>query len=118
MIETPRFQHTADMGEISGFGGSYEAGCQAMLDAGVRWLKEHADKAAKVQVLVNPHIYGIIKEGTPETEELSKIIVKASDNDCTGAMHHAVMARLSYIASHSWEKYCGVLVSTLQKRQQ
>jgi len=31
---------TSDMGEISGFGGSYEAGCRAMLDAGIAFAAE------------------------------------------------------------------------------
>ena len=35
------YQHTADMGEISGFGGTFEDYCQRMLEAGVRWLNEH-----------------------------------------------------------------------------
>lgn len=41
------FKHTDDMGEISGFGGGYEAACQNMLSAGVKWLNEHqnADRA-------------------------------------------------------------------------
>ena len=96
------YRHTDDMGEISGFGGSYEEGCQKMLEAGVKWLAEHD---ADIQVLENPSIYGIIKEGTSDTEELSKAAVAATD-DCTGAMHHAVMSRLAYIDKNGWQKYC------------
>ena len=98
------FRHTPDMGEISGFGDGYEQCCQDMLEAGVRWLNEH--RQADVQVLVSPQIYGVIREGTPDTEALSKVVLDAAKGEATGAMHHAVMARLSYIAANGWDAYC------------
>jgi len=98
------YRHTDDMGEISGFGGGYEACCQDMLEAGVRWLDEH--KGTDVKVLENPHIYGIIKEGSPETEALSAAVIEASKGEATGAMHHAVMSRLMFIAANGWDRYC------------
>jgi hypothetical protein len=33
------------MGQISGFGGGYEAACQDMLNAGVNWLVANAEKS-------------------------------------------------------------------------
>ena len=42
--KTKSYEFTPMMGEISGFGGSYEAGCRAMLKAAVEWLD--AEKAA------------------------------------------------------------------------
>ncbi len=100
-------RHTPDMGEISGFGGGYESLCQDMLEAGVWWLEQH--RTVDVKVLTNPQIYGIIKEGTPETKELSDVVVAALKNECTGAMHHCVMALLAYIAKNGWDAYCAEL---------
>jgi hypothetical protein len=34
---------TPDMGEISGFGGSYEDGCRAMVKAGVEYIENSTD---------------------------------------------------------------------------
>ncbi len=103
----PVYRHTPDMGEISGFGGGYEDCCQDMLEAGVKWLHEHA--AADIKVLENPHIYGIIEEGTPETEALSEAVIAAAKGEATGGMHHAVMSRLAFIAQNGWGTYCDKL---------
>ena|SRR5579863_3829163 len=110
-ITTTAYRHTPDMGQISGFGGGYEACCQDMLEAGVNWLIAHT--TADISVLENPQIYGIIKEGTPETEELSEVVLDGAKGEATGAMHHAVMSRLAFIAKNGWDAYC----STLRNRK-
>lgn len=103
-MTSPTFRHTPDMGEISGFGGGYESCCQDMLEAGVKWLNKNRN--ADVKVLESPQIYGIIKEGTPETEQLSKAVLDGAKGEATGAMHHAVMSRLAFIAKNGWDVYC------------
>ena len=109
------YRHTDDMGEISGFGGGYEQCCQDMLEAGVKWIMDRKPGADDVQVLVNPQVYGIIKEGNPLTEELSKAVIDASKGEATGAMHHAVMARLAFIAKNGWDAYCAKLRENEEK---
>ncbi len=91
-MTTTTYRHTLEMGEISGFGGTYEECCQDMLEAGVSWLQGHEN------------IYGLVNAASPQTEQLEKAVLGACD-DATGAMHHAVMDRLMYIAQHGWEMY-------------
>lgn len=98
-----RYRHTPDMGEISGFNGDYEECCQRMLEAGMKWLNEHGNADLRAKGLKD--VYGLLMPDTPETEELSEAITGAVE-DCTGAMHHAVMSRLMFIAKNGWDKYC------------
>lgn len=97
------YNHTPDMGEISGFGGGYEAVCQQMLHQGVAWLVEHQN--ADIQVKEYANIYGVVDLVGEDTEKLEKAMSEGIE-DYTGAMHHAVMSRLNYIAKNGWDKYC------------
>ena len=113
-----RYRHTPEMGEISGFGGGYEETCQNMLETGVGWLMDNPDKREKIKVYVHPGVYGVVglrEEGNDDpdptaAEELSDFIESVTE-DCTGAMHQAVMTRLNWIAVHGWEKYVRALES-------
>lgn len=102
------YRHTPDMGEISGFGGGYEKTCQDMLEAGVKWLAERykSDTQTDVQMHGYKGIYGILVADSDDAKELEKVVLDASGGDCTGAMHHAVMSRLGYIAKNGWFAYC------------
>lgn len=100
------YHHTPEMGEISGFGGGYEAACQTMLDRGVKWLL--ARPKAKLEAHGFENVYGIMIPDSADAKELSEVITK--DVDCTGAMHQAVMGRLFYIAKNGWESYVSELI--------
>ena len=100
------------MGEISGFGGGYEAECQKLLNAGVEWLESHSDQRDKLRIKTYEGVYGLATAETPETKELEEAIL-AAGADATGAMHHAVMGRLMWIARHGWEEYV-----TMTKRRE
>lgn len=100
------YKHTDDMGEISGFGGGYEAVCQQMLHNGVSFLANRS--GADVKVLESPQIYGIVKMEGDDAEAL-ELAVMAGIDDATGAMHHAVMSRLAYINKNGWDTYCAEL---------
>ena len=100
------FRHTPDMGEISGFGGGYEKTCQDMLEAGVKHINARFLSGGDLKLSGFTNVFGLCFPENEPTEELSKAIVDAADGDCTGAMHHAVMARLAFIAKNGWEKYC------------
>lgn len=62
---------TEEMGEISGFGGSYEAGCRAMVLAGLAWWDEHPD--------ADPHFHGYegIAGMIVEDDEDAKALTRA-----------------------------------------
>ena len=106
-----RYRHTAAMGEISGFGGGYEDACQAMLEAGVRWLVEHRDRNPDLAVLAIPSVYGLAKVEGEAGKALEAVVIAAAEDKggATGAMHHAVMSRLAWINEHGWEEYVAEL---------
>jgi hypothetical protein len=86
--------------DISGFGGSYEAGCQKMLIQGMKYLNEHPNFDFRVYAS-NPNVLGLcIGEG-----ETAKALDAAICDgvEPSGAMHHAVISHLAYIQKHGWE---------------
>lgn len=97
-------EYTDDMGEISGFGGGYEATCRAMVLAGLDWFDEFPD--AKPEFHGYKGIYGIIEEDNLEAKALSAAVVAAANGDCTGAMHQAVIGHVMAAHRLGWEGYC------------
>lgn len=99
--------------DISGMGGGYEEACQKMLQAGYDWLVDRREKARmekgtslNLQTSGFKGVYGIIEPESEDAKELSKAVTDAVD-DCTGAMHQAVMGHLFYINKHgieAWKK--------------
>lgn len=71
------------MGEISGFGGGYEAACRDMVYAGLALLKT-----------------------TPDADEkaIEKAMLAACP-DCSGAMYGATTNAVLFIKAHGWEEY-------------
>lgn len=104
-MEQATFRHTPDMGEISGFGGGYEKVCQDMLEAGVKFIHDKHLSGGDVKVSEYANVYGICFPENQPTKDMERAVLDAG-KDCTGAMHHAVMSRLAYIARNSWDKYC------------
>lgn len=98
------FRHTPDMGEISGFGNGYEACCQDMLEAGVKWLQAHTDPDLKAHGFEG--VTGIFIADSDDAKALERVILDAAKGEATGAMHHVVMQRLFFIAKNGWDKYC------------
>ncbi len=101
------YKHTEDMGEISGFGGGYEATCQNMLNAGVQWLLANPEKNPNFKEYEN--IYGLTCDENEDMKELQDILLKASGDDCTRAMMQCVSSRLLFIKANNWDKYCDAL---------
>jgi len=99
------YRHTPDMGEISGFGGGYEDCCQAMLEAGVKWLNENTARR-DMQAHGFKSIYGALIVDSDDAKAMEKAVIDAADGEATGAMHQAVMQRLFFIAKNGWDKYC------------
>ena len=100
---TSTYEFTPEMDEISGFGGGYEATCRAMLKGGMDWWDAHPDADPKFSGYKG--IYGVIHEDNDDAKALSKAVVAASNDDCTGAMHQAVVSACLYIRKNGWPKY-------------
>lgn len=107
MIRGP-FRHTPDMGEISGFGGGYEQCCQDMLEAGVNWFVARETIPA-LEGHTYANVFGIFQADSEDAKELERVVLEAAKGEATGAMHHAVMSRLFYIAKNGWASYCAEL---------
>ena len=97
------YEYTSDMGEISGFGGDYEAMCRKMVIAGMEWWDEHPD--ADPQFHGFKGIYGIIEEDNDDAKALTKAVVAPSDGGCTGAMHQAAIGHVLFARKNGWAKY-------------
>lgn len=105
-----------DMGEISGFGGGYEAVCRAMVLAGIAWIDEHPD--ADPCFRGNKNIFGLILEDSDDAKELTaammdapvvlneRLIQEHVRDDCTGAMHHAAVNHVLAYKRLGWDRYC------------
>lgn len=115
-METIEYRHSEDMGQISGFGGGYEKTCQDMLDAGVKWLNEHP-KHDDLNMRGLKNVFGLLEANSPDAKELERAILAAGGSDITGAMHHAVMSRLLFIAKNGWDKYCSEVRGEEKKEQ-
>lgn len=98
-----KYKFTKDMDEISGFGGSYEKACRAMLDAGIQWLDAHPDATPKFKG--NSKVYGLILEDNDDAKALSEAVVVPAQDDCTGAMHHAAISHCLYVRKNGWDAY-------------
>lgn len=98
-------EYTPEMGEISGFGGGYEAICRKMVLAGVNWLE--ANPTADPKFLGHRGVYGLLLEDNEDAKALSKAMtaVEVTGGDCTGAMHHATVSHVLFIKTHGWDKY-------------
>lgn len=118
MTETMEaYTFTPEMGEISGFGGSYEAGCRAMVRAGLLfWDAQPAS--------YDPHfrgfkgVYGLLDDDNADAKALSQAIIDAPFTDpetgthttvgkygATGAMHHAAIAHILFVRRAGWGAY-------------
>lgn len=104
-----KYEFTEGMGEISGFGGSYEKGCRQMLKAGLDHLDQHPELDPKFKGYKN--IYGVIKSDNDDAKELSKIVCAALDPNegVTGAMHQAVIETIMWIRDKGWDAYVEVM---------
>ncbi len=104
------YEFTEKMSEISRFGGNYEATCRAMLKAGLEWRDKNPE--ANPQFHGYKNIYGIIEEDNEDAKALSKAVINVT-NDCTSAMHQAVISSILFVLKNGWNKY----VEEMSKRR-
>ena len=108
-MDDSRYAFTPGMGEISGFGGDYEAGCRVMVQAGMEWLDAHPDADPKFDGFKG--IYGVIAEDNEDAKALSAAMVAAADaaypeGGVTGAMHQATASHVLWAHRNGWPAYC------------
>lgn len=89
------------MGEISGFGGGYEAACRQMLRQGLKWFEEHPN--ADPQFHGFNGVFGLCMEDNEDAKSLSAAVCAGVDP--TGAMHQAVIGHLFAIRRMGWDAY-------------
>jgi hypothetical protein len=93
--------------DISGFGGSYEWGCQRMLQLGIQFLKENPDfDFSGYKNFKN--IIGIFAKEPENGKRLDEAImndIELKKHGVTGAMHQAVIQHLAYIHKNGYEKW-------------
>ena len=109
------YEFTPEMGEISGFGGGYEAGCRAMLKAGLEFWDAQPPE-------FDPHyqyargVFGLCMGDNEDAKRLDAAIMAAplvidgrettvGKYGATGAMHHAVVQHILFIRREGWERY-------------
>jgi hypothetical protein len=96
-------QWTDDMGEISGFGGDYEACCRAMVLAGIKWVDENPSADPHYKGFKN--VYGLVMEDNDDAKALTKAIIDAAAGEATGAMHQASVGHVLAYKRLGWDEY-------------
>lgn len=115
------YKHTPQMGEISGFGGGYEATCQKMLHQGVSHFFKRRDELGedwnpRFQSFQNVIGLCLPEEDNPHAKELEEAIMKDID-DATGAMFHTVVSRIFWIAHNGWDAYVKDMTEKKEEKQ-
>jgi len=106
---------TKDMAEISGFGGSYEAGCRAMVLAGVEWILTHQD--AKPSWSTPRGLIGVDLDENDDCKAMEAAMLAApltidgkettvDEYGATGAMVQFSKRHVMRAAKVGWEAYC------------
>lgn len=93
--ENSKYQFTAEMGEISGFGGGYEDACRKMVIAGLEWCDEHPD--AELSYTTLEGVYGLTANESDDMKLMQEAMLTAIGHDCTGAMMQATMGHVMFI---------------------
>lgn len=124
----PYVEWTPDMGEISGFGGGYEAACRAMVKAGVEYweMRDTSGESPKF----DPHykgfkgVFGLCIDDNVDAKALDEammnttmigpdgVAVRVGDG-ATGAMHQAAVNHIFGFRKLGAAEY----VSTLRRRE-
>ena len=111
-----KFPWLPEMGEISGFGGGYEETCRNMLYGALAYLDEHCttqeEKINAVAKLVDD-----LRDRNYKNNGIEKAIMKACENDCTGAMHNAAVSHLMFLTKNGYEKYKNELIEREKKEK-
>lgn len=93
--------------EISGFGGSYEEACRAMVERGAEWLEEHEDADPIVEQAEG--VYGLTRAENDDADSLMSAMAEAArdvgGDGPTGAMKQACVNHAGYVERNGWDAY-------------
>lgn len=103
LMQKIKGEPTRKTADISGMGGGYERACQLMLFAGLEFLKGQPGFIWDYKEYKG--VYGIAWSDSPQAKALDAEMMKAVDNDCSGAMHQAVINHLRFIHKNGFEKW-------------
>jgi len=106
--EKINYGYTTEMGEISGFGGGYENACRSMVIAALKWCEENPK--AKLSYKEFKGITGLTSDESPDMKKMQEVMLKVTNNDCTGAMMQACMSHVMFIRKNGWDKYRSEMV--------
>ena len=104
-----KYEFTAGMGEISGFGGGYEEVCRRLVINGTTWLDENPE--ANLEFKGYQGVYGIIEADSKDATSLHTAMTEGED-DVTGAMMHACTHHVLAIKEHGWDDYVSKMSKT------
>ncbi len=102
-MSTQTYEFTNEMGEISGFGGGYEAACRQMLRQALEWWDAHPDADPQYQGFRN--VFGLVADTNDDARALDKAMMANVEGGPTGAMHQAVLGHTFFIRKNGWEAY-------------
>jgi len=102
-MKKEKYVYTKEMDEISGFGGGYEKICRDMVIAGLKWLDNNPNADISYKEFKN--IYGLTADESKDCQVMQEEMLKASGDDCTGAMMQSTLNHVMYIHKNGWDKY-------------
>lgn len=105
------------MGEISGFGGTYEAACRSMLIRALDFWDEQGE-GFDPKYHSYENITGVMVDDNADAKKLDAAMMDAEivygngerercGDNATGAMHQAVVSHAFYVRKNGWESYVG-----------
>ena len=121
---TGKYDWRSGMGEISGFGGGYEAACRSMLVRALDFWDEQGDSFdPKYHSYEN--ITGVMVDDNADAKKLDGAIMDAEvvygngerercGDGASGAMHQATVSHAFFVRANGWEKY----VERMSKRDE
>jgi hypothetical protein len=105
-----KYEYPENSREISGFGGGYEDACRTMVITAMNWLDENPN--ADISYKEYQNIYGLTTGESDDCKKMQEVMMKAVDDNCSGAMMQACLGHIMYAHKNGWEKYITDLNST------
>lgn len=104
-----------EMGEISGFGDTYEAACRSMLVAALDFW-DGQDESFDPKYKGFEDVYGVCLDDNDDAKKLDEAIMDAEivygdgtrercGDGASGAMHQAVISHAFFVRKNGWERY-------------
>lgn len=114
-----KYEWREGMGEISGFGGSYEAACRAMLASTLEFWDTQPEEFNPIYEQYE-NVTGIAIDKNEDAKRLDEAMLAAefigphgtpqrAGEGASGAMHQAVVNHAFFIRANGWEAYVEAL---------